>query len=43
MTSITGGKVTGKPITARPTAYFDIEVGAVPQGRLEIELASDVV
>jgi len=38
-----GGKVTGKPITARPTAYFDIEVGAVPQGRLEIELASDVV
>jgi cyclophilin family peptidyl-prolyl cis-trans isomerase len=38
-----GEKVTGKPITVRPTAYFDIEIAAAHQGRIEIELASDVV
>ena len=38
-----GEILIGRPIQSRPKVYFDISVDNDPAGRLEFELASDVV
>lgn len=38
-----GELVLGAPITKRPVAYFDIAIDGKKEGRVEFELASDVV